>query len=112
HSALERPASVAEASWEEWEARKGAWQADAAIAPHIALVETTLRALAGVLSGAVRATDVMFPNGSLALVEGIYKNNPVADYFNEALAGMVAGFIAERLKQDASARIRILEVGA
>ena len=54
----------------------------------------------------------MFPNGSLALVEGIYKNNPVADYFNEALAGMVAGFVEERLKQDPSARIRILEVGA
>ena len=75
-------------------------------------METTLRALPGILTGAIRATDVMFPNGSLALVEGVYKNNPVADYFNDALAGMVAGFVEERLKQDASARIRILEVGA
>ena len=53
----------------------------------------------------------MFPNGSLTLVEEIYKNNPVADYFNEAVAAMVADFVGERLKQDPSARIRILEVG-
>ena len=71
-----------------------------------------LRALPGVLTGAIRATDVLFPNGSLALVERIYQNNPVADYFNEALARAVADFVEARLEQDPSARIRILEVGA
>jgi acyl transferase domain-containing protein/acyl carrier protein/SAM-dependent methyltransferase len=111
-SALEAIRPEAEASWEEWEAHKDAWLTDPVVAPRIGLVETTLRALPGILTGGTRATDVIFPNGSLALVEGVYKNNPVADYFNDALAGMVAGFVEERIKQDPSARIRILEVGA
>ena len=112
YSAVERLVLATEASWREWDLSKNAWLTDTAIAPQINLVEATLRALPGVLSGEVRATDVLFPSGSLALVEGIYRNNPVADYFNEALAGMVASFVEERLKQDSSACIRILEVGA
>ena len=59
-----------------------------------------------------RATEVVFPNGSLGLVEGIYKNHPIADYFNELVAEGVVSFVQERLRQDATARIRILEVGA
>jgi len=34
--------------------------------------------------GVVRATDVMFPNGSMALVERFYKDNPIGDSFNGA----------------------------
>ena len=112
YSAIEEMLPKADAAWREWEVRKQAWQTDPAIAARIGLLETTLRALPGVLTGAIRATDVLFPSGSLALVEGIYKNNPAADYFNDAVAGTVTGFIAERLKQDPSARIRILEIGA
>jgi len=105
-------APAAEAGWREWEMRKVEWLADPAIAAQVRLVETTLRALADILRGAVRATDVMFPNGSLSLVEGIYKDNPVADYFNDALAGKVVALVEERLKHEPSARLRILEVGA
>ncbi|WP_133476106.1 hypothetical protein, partial [Lactobacillus crispatus] len=85
---------------------------DPAVSTQVVLVETMLRALPSILRGAVRATDVMFPNGSLALVEGVYKDNPVADYFNEALAEKVARFVEERLKQEPSTRIRLLEIGA
>src|SRR6201991_3722458 len=92
-------AARTDARWREWEARKSVGLTDSVVAAQIDLVETTLRALPGVLSGAVRATDVMFPNGSLALLEGVYKNNPVADHFNEALAELVTGFVEERLKQ-------------
>ena len=112
HAPADKAAAVIDASWRQWELRKETWLTDPAIAAWVILVETTLRALPGVLSGAVRATDVMFPNGSLALVEGIYKDNPVADYFNEALAGMVVGLVEERLKQEPTARLRLLEVGA
>lgn len=101
-----------EADWEEWERRQAGWQTDPAIMPYINLAEPAVRALPDVLTGAVRAVEVMFPDGSLDRVEKIYKNNPVADYFNEVLAGTAASFIEERLKQDPSARIRILEVGA
>src|SRR5262249_29619621 len=46
------------------------------------------------------------------LVEGIYKNNTVADYFNEVLAGVVAAYIEERHRHDPGSRLRVLEIGA
>jgi NADPH:quinone reductase-like Zn-dependent oxidoreductase/acyl carrier protein/ubiquinone/menaquinone biosynthesis C-methylase UbiE len=48
----------------------------------------------------------------MELVEGIYKNNPIADYFNEILAETAAAYTRERLKKDPSAGMRILEIGA
>ena len=58
-----------------------------------------------------------FPNSSMELVEDIYKNNPVSDYFNEVLANTVTAYIEERLKQDQASesgqtQIRIIEIGA
>ncbi len=112
YSAVQEAVSAPETIWREWDACKDAWRADAGVMPYVNLVDTTLRALPEILGGTLRVTDVMLPNGSLALVEAVYKNNPIADYFNDALAGMAVAFIEERLKQNASARIRILEVGA
>lgn len=65
-----------------------------------------------ILTGKASATDILFPNSSMELVEGIYKNNQVADYFNDVLADTLAAFMQERLKQEPEARIRILEIGA
>ncbi|HWP96053.1 MAG TPA: SDR family NAD(P)-dependent oxidoreductase, partial [Syntrophomonadaceae bacterium] len=76
------------------------------------LVEATMRALPEILTGKILATDIMFPNSSMKLVEGIYKNNVIADYFNEVLADTVVVNIQERLTYDSSVRIRILEIGA
>lgn len=78
----------------------------------VVLVETALKALPDILTGKASATDILFPNSSMELVEGIYKNNQVADYFNDVLADTLAAFMQERLKQEPEARIRILEIGA
>src|SRR5439155_3903675 len=51
-------------------------------------------------------------NSAMELVEGIYKNNQVADYFNGVLADTVVSYIQERVNQDPSEGIRILEIGA
>ncbi|WP_219817142.1 SDR family NAD(P)-dependent oxidoreductase [Brevibacillus laterosporus] len=98
--------------WKEWDQQKENWLMDSNTKAQVILVETTLRALPDILRGRIPATDIMFPNSSMALVEGIYKNNLVADHFNEVLADIVVAYVQERLKQDESAKIRILEIGA
>jgi polyketide synthase PksM len=106
------PAIDAATAWAEWERRKLAWLDKPAVRAQVVLVETTLRALPDILAGRVPATDVMFPGSSMRLVEGIYKHNPVADYFNEVLAEVAVAFVAQRLAQAPRARVRILEIGA
>lgn len=76
------------------------------------LLEHTLRSLPRILTGEILATDIMFPNSSMELVEGIYQNNDIADYFNNILAQKVVEYIQELLHQDPNARIRIIEIGA
>ncbi|MGA0532809.1 amino acid adenylation domain-containing protein [Hansschlegelia sp. KR7-227] len=100
------------ALWREWEERRPVWRRVATIAPQIDVAEAALRALPEILSGARRATDVLFPGGSLKLVEGVYKHNPIADHFNAAVAETVAAVIEARLAFDPAAAIRLIEVGA
>uniref|UniRef100_UPI00056C1C82 methyltransferase n=1 Tax=Paenibacillus forsythiae TaxID=365616 RepID=UPI00056C1C82 len=98
--------------WEEWERKKTQWLNDPDMKAQAVLVEATLRALPDILTGRTPATDIMFPNASMELVEGIYKQNRMADAFNEVLAETAAAYVEERIRQDASATIRILEIGA
>ncbi|UFJ41786.1 phosphopantetheine-binding protein [Brevibacillus humidisoli] len=98
--------------WREWDQKKMAWLRDSSLKAHLVLVETTMRALPEILTGKVSATEIMFPHSSMKLVEGVYKNNPTSDYFNEVLANTVASYVRDRLKRDPSARIRIIEIGA
>lgn len=100
------------ALWEEWNRKKVLWLRDPSLKAYTVLLEATMRALPGILTGKVPATDIMFPDSSMELVEGIYKNNPTADYFNEVLADTVMAYIDERVNENRSARIRIFEVGA
>ena len=108
------PAATAEinAVWSEWEQKKGKWLKDPGMRPYVDLVGAVLPSLPRILTGDAAAADIMSPEASMELVEGIYKNNPVADRFNTVLADSVLGYIKERLRQEPSARIRILEIGA
>ncbi|WP_187413120.1 SDR family NAD(P)-dependent oxidoreductase, partial [Streptomyces sp. WAC01526] len=99
-------------AWADWDRARQQWLADDAKRPQATLVDTTLRALTGILTGRRPATDVMFPNASLDLVEGVYRNNPVADYFNDVLADTLVAYLERRRAADPSARLRILEIGA
>ncbi|MFB7615008.1 SDR family NAD(P)-dependent oxidoreductase [Kitasatospora sp. NPDC056181] len=98
--------------WAEWEERSAQWSRNADLRAQVVLLDAMLRALPRVLTGEVLATDVMFPNSSMELVEGIYKNNPVTDTFNGIMADAVAGIVREIVRCDPSARIRLLEIGA
>ncbi|MCX7293772.1 beta-ketoacyl synthase N-terminal-like domain-containing protein, partial [Janthinobacterium sp.] len=98
--------------WRQWDARKRDWQQDAVLHSRVPLVEATLKALPDIVRGRRPATDVVFPDASMRLVEGIYRDNPVSAQFNELLAQRVEEYVAQRLRDDAQARIRILEIGA
>ncbi|MFE4053271.1 SDR family NAD(P)-dependent oxidoreductase [Streptomyces sp. YIM B13518] len=98
--------------WGEWAERSARWAADADLHAQVVLLDATLRALPRILTGAVPATDVLFPNSSLELVEGIYKGNAVTDLFNGVLADTAAAVARAIVGSDPGARIRILEIGA
>ncbi|QGZ37637.1 ketoacyl-synthetase-like protein [Pseudoduganella flava] len=85
---------------------------DPATAALAVLVEECIDALPAVLRGDLAATDVVFPNGAMDKVAGLYRNNPTADTFNGIVAATVAAYVRRRLEADPAARIRILEIGA
>ena len=101
-----------DACWRAWDEQKAAWSQDGAQKALVVLVEACLRALPEILRGERPATEVLFPDGSMHLVEGVYKGNAGADYFNGVLADTAAAYVHERLARDPSAEIRLLEIGA
>ncbi len=76
-------------------------------AAHLRLLDVCLDRLPDVLSGAVPATDVLFPGGRADLVEGIYRGNPWADAANRSLADGLAAAV-----EAVAGPVRILEIGA
>ncbi len=105
-------AAQAEDAWSEWDAFKREGGGTPETAGRVPLLEAMLGALPRILAGEVPATQVMFPESSHTLVEGVYKHNTTADYFN-ALAAEAAHAFVESLRAHApQAKIRILEIGA
>ncbi len=106
-----KPSDAAEC-WAQWEAYCTTAQDNAALRAQVQLVDATLRALPAVLRGEMAATEVLFPQGRLDRLEGIYCNHPVADYFNSVLAEQLIAYVQARVQADPQARLRILEIGA
>jgi acyl transferase domain-containing protein/enoyl-CoA hydratase/carnithine racemase/aryl carrier-like protein len=100
-----------EALWTRWDDAMRTWSADANHRAYLALVEACLRRLPEVLSGAVPATDVMFPESSMHLVEGIYKHNLIADHFNLVLCESLRAECAAKAERGERG-LRLLEIGA
>lgn len=75
---------------------------------HVNLLDSCLAGYPKILSGEIDPLSVMFPNGSFDLVEPVYRNNPIADYFNKAVAQVVEQFLQRR----SGKKIRIIEIGA
>ncbi|MEJ2116721.1 MAG: beta-ketoacyl synthase N-terminal-like domain-containing protein, partial [Alphaproteobacteria bacterium] len=96
----------------EWEEQKQNWLQQEALKHHAVLVSATIKALPEILTGKVLATDIMFPDSSMELVEGIYRGNPVSNHFNGILAHHVAAAVKARLDAAPAARVKILEIGA
>ncbi|CAM2069329.1 SDR family NAD(P)-dependent oxidoreductase [Sulfidibacter corallicola] len=81
--------------------------------PYFDLTAACLEALWPVLRGQRDAATVLFPNGSMEAVQGIYKGNRRIDYFNDLAAVGIRSAVIECLRQsDAGTKVRILEFGA
>ncbi|ANZ20612.1 polyketide synthase family protein [Streptomyces noursei ATCC 11455] len=106
------PAEPVEVVLAQWDRQCELWSTDAHRTAELRLVSATLRALPDVLTGRIRPTDVIFPRGSMELVEGCYRDNPAADLFNQAMARAAVDIVTERLRHEPGARLRILEIGA
>ena len=100
------------ALWTEWEHAKQTYLNNPHLRSQTVLVEKTLRALPEILKGKQPPTNIIFPDSSMELVEGIYKHNAISDFFNEILADAVVSFIRHLIAEDPTVQIRILEVGA
>ena len=98
--------------WGAWDRRRAAWHTSPDHHVRCELVDATLRALPGILAGTIAATDVLFPQGSMRLVEGLYQQNHVADAFNRWVADLVIAEIEALSARGAAVPIRILEIGA
>lgn len=98
--------------WKEWSTKKTKWLENSTLKPRVLLLEETLKTLPDILTNKIAITSVLFPNSSMAMVESIYKNNMVAEYFNEVLADAIIGYIDARNKINPNEKIRILEIGA
>ena len=109
---LSRSVKKLEELWNEWENGKQIWTRSGSVNAHIALLEACLKSLPGIINGTIPATDIIFPESSMKLVEGIYSGNSSADYYNERLADTLRECVRERLIDNADEQIRILEIGA
>jgi polyketide synthase PksM len=78
----------------------------------IDLLWNCVSAYPDVLTGRVGHMEALFPRGSMELVEGVYKDDPLSIYYNRLLGALVQQFIPLRLQQDQHTPISILEVGA
>ncbi|HET8774720.1 MAG TPA: beta-ketoacyl synthase N-terminal-like domain-containing protein, partial [Thermoanaerobaculia bacterium] len=98
--------------WSDWQAKRSTFVNDPNQQAQTALLEACVEALPDILTGRRRATDVMFPNSSMQLVEGLYRGNPQANYFNDILGETLCACIDRMLEADPERRIRIMEIGA
>ncbi|MFC0711826.1 SDR family NAD(P)-dependent oxidoreductase [Azorhizophilus paspali] len=96
--------------WSQWRQASDEWRRDSDLRAQLQLVETCSRALPAILRGEKSATEAIFPDGSMALVEDIYKNNRISDYFNKALGEVVTDVARRHAESDRP--LRILEIGA
>ncbi|MGB1027146.1 MAG: SDR family oxidoreductase, partial [Rhodospirillaceae bacterium] len=78
-----------------------------------ALTEACLARFAETVTGKTAPTDVLFPEGSMDLVDPIYRGNPEADRCNiQTTAAVVALTKAKLAAAGPEARVTIVEIGA
>lgn len=80
---------------------------------HVNLIWTCFTHFQKIIQGIVPATDIMFPNSSMDLVENIYRNNDMADYYNKLVVWSLQKYLQHETEHMAGDRkIKILEIGA
>lgn len=98
--------------WRLWGAVADECRRDPDLRAQTELADAALRALPAILTGRTPATDILFPSSSMRMVEGIFKHNRVADFYNGLQADAAAAFVRGRLLEPGARGVRILEIGA
>jgi len=75
---------------------------------HVNLLDECLHHLPNILQGKIDPLSIIFPDGRFDLVEPVYRDNPIADYFNRIVARIVANYQQANINHP----LRILEIGA
>ncbi|WP_333741046.1 class I SAM-dependent methyltransferase, partial [Streptomyces sp. IBSBF 2806] len=84
-----------------------------AMRPHVTLLRRCVDALPEVLDGSRPPTDVLFPGGSVDLVESVYRGQPLSDHHHRLMAAETVAALRRHRPADGPARpLRILEIGA
>ncbi|HKP98487.1 MAG TPA: SDR family NAD(P)-dependent oxidoreductase [Fibrobacteria bacterium] len=95
-----------------WRIQKGSFQQDPDCRALAGLVDDCLVHLPDILQGRTLATDIVFPDSSMAKVEGVYRDNAVCDVFNGIVADTAAACARSAGAQVPPVPLRILEIGA
>lgn len=82
------------------------------IKAHMELLKACVTKYPIILTGNKLPTEVMFPRGSMELVENVYKNNANSVYYNNLLTQCAKSYISQLIEYDIGNQIRILEIGA
>lgn len=88
------------------------WIENRNLISQLKLAEVMINNVKKILCSEIPPTDIMFPNSSLELVEGIYKNNIIADYYNNISADVVETYVELCKNINPGRKIKIFEVGA
>lgn len=98
--------------WDAWNSAGDRGMKESPWGAQLALTDACLKSLPDILRGTTSATDVIFPNSSMEMVEGIYKNNALSDFFNRAAADIAENYVKQQLDLNPGKKVRIIEAGA
>ena len=76
---------------------------------HIDLLDRCLQHYPKILTGAVDYMNILFPDGKFDHVEPVYRDHPIADYYNQVVSQVVQNFLKWNTDLE---QIKILEIGA
>ena len=100
----------AQALWQQWQEQLPRWSREPELVARARLLDACLKGLPALLRGELSAPRILFPEGTMSLVEGVYKNNQLCDYFNQVLIAAALAYIETR--PEPAEPLRILEIGA
>ncbi|RAP32030.1 hypothetical protein DID76_01545 [Candidatus Marinamargulisbacteria bacterium SCGC AG-414-C22] len=82
------------------------------LSPYVTLLNQCLTHFFNVISGKITAAEVLFTSESVKLIEKIYKDNIISDYFNIKIGNYIKNIIEQKLNTSSDTQITILEIGA
>jgi polyketide synthase PksM len=76
------------------------------------LLDCCLEGYPQILIGKRSHMEVMFPGGSMEKVEQVYKDNPLQDAYNRAVAQCARNYVLERMAHNPNEKITLVEIGS